>query len=87
MSDIVERLRDEAKESETRCRCMCHEAAAEIARLREEVKRWKTEAMAARPFIDMRCIEAWQPDGFHPGIPTHIAYKAARAANGEVPHD
>jgi len=37
VSDIVERLRDEAKESETRCRCMCHEAAAEITRLRARV--------------------------------------------------
>lgn len=50
-------------------------------KLEAERDSWKTEALAARPFIDMGCIEAWQPDEFHPGIPTHIAYKAARAAN------
>jgi len=51
MRDIVERLRDEVKESETRCRCMCHEAAAEIERLRARVAeleaqrdRWKAIA-------------------------------------------
>ena len=83
MSDIVERLRanmDKYPGFEN----MNTEAATEIERLREEVKRWKAEAMAARHFISMGRIEAWQPDEFHPGIPPHIEYKAARAANGEV---
>lgn len=60
---------------------------ARVAELETDRDRWKAEALAARPFIDMGRIEAWQPDGFHPGIPPHIEYKAARTANGEVPHD
>lgn len=43
MSDIVDRLRSEAKESDTRCRCMCHEAATEIARLRARVEELEAE--------------------------------------------
>ena len=43
MRDIVERMRDEVKESETRCRCMCHEAAAEIERLRARVAELETQ--------------------------------------------
>jgi len=55
------------------------EAATEIERLREEVKRWKAEAMA------------WREWWCHPDTEVHREHwemrkkiDAARAANGEV---
>ena len=39
MTDIVEKLRNEHKETETRCRIMCLDAADEIERLRSALRR------------------------------------------------
>ena len=82
MSDIVERLTANL-DKYPGFQNLNTEAAAEITRLRDELAAWKAEAMAARHFISMGRIEAWQPDEFHPGIPTHIEVQSARAANGE----
>jgi len=68
MRDIVERLRDEVKESETRCRCMCHEAAAEIERLRARV----AELEASNLRWHVAAMEHYPPNWAHDGRPETI---------------
>ena len=78
MSDIVERLRanmDKYPGFEN----MNTEAATEIERLREEVKRWKREALAWRAW--KKCVvNYWTAENPDPQ-PLIDEMKAARAAN------
>lgn len=48
MSEMVDELRNEHKQTDTRCRIMCLQAADEIEYLCEKLKAWKDEALKWR---------------------------------------